>query len=274
LKTNGRVLYQLFKYLIYTLLTIDVFVFFAEELLATRLEFPGGVALRDYFKAYAATIDTAAWVVLLLMFELETYVLERRHFTRPVAWFLHSLRAICYLFIILAFYGYVVDAIFVHRVSPLPGVSSLCALAGQGWSYAITFGEYMEITAMNCASFTHLDTFVRFDGVSAVVDQPGLTQIQYLAWVDVVNAGVWVLVVLLLEVDVRLQERNRLEGLALQLSTIAKVLFYSILALAVVAWMVLGDLVDWWDALLWLVAFVFIELNIFEWRQQAQEAAT
>lgn len=274
MKTNGRVLYQLFKYLIYTLLTIDVFVFFAEELLATRLEFPEGVALRDYFKAYAATIDTAAWVILLLMFELETYVLEDRHFTRPVAWFLHSLRAICYLFIVLAFYGYVVDAIFVHRVSPLPGVNNLCALAGQGWSYAITFGEYTEITAMNCASFTHLDTFVRFEGVSAVVDQPGLTQIQYLAWVDVVNAGVWVLVVLLLEIDVRLQERNRLEGLALQLSTIAKVLFYSILALAVVAWMVLGDLVDWWDALLWLVAFVFIELNIFEWRQEAQEAAT
>ena len=38
------------------------------------------------------------------------------------------------------------------------------------------------------------------------------------------------------------------------------------LGLAVVAWMVTGDFVDWWDAFLWLVAFIFIEMNIFEWR--------
>ena len=25
---------------------------------------------------------------------------------------------------------------------------------------------------------------------------------------------------------------------------------------------------DFWDAFLWLVAFVFIELNVFEWRQE------
>jgi hypothetical protein len=87
----------------------------------------------------------------------------------------------------------------------------------------------------------------------------------------VINAGVWLLVVLLLETDVRLQEKNRFEGLALYASTAAKFVLYSILALAVVAWMVTGDFVDWWDAFLWLVAFVFIELNVFEWRQESHE---
>ena len=273
MKINGRVLYQLFKYSIYTLLTINVFVFFGEELLATRLEYPRGISGSEIFKAYAATIDTAAWVVLLLMFELETYVLEDRHFTRPVTISLHTLRAVCYLFIVSAFYGYVVDAMYVYQTSPLPGVSDLCALVGQNWSYATTFGEYVEITASNCASFSNLDTFVRFDEVAAVVDKPGLTGIHFLAMVDVVNAGVWLLVVLLLETDVRLQEKNRFEGLALYLSTVAKFILYSILALAVVAWMITGDFVDWWDAFLWLVAFVFIELNVVEWRQESQEEA-
>ena len=32
-----------------------------------------------------------------------------------------------------------------------------------------------------------------------------------------------------------------------------------------------GDFVDWWDALLWLIAFVFIELNVLEWRQEDKE---
>jgi hypothetical protein len=273
LKINGRVLYQLFKYSIYTLLTINVFVFFGEEWQATRLEYPQGISGSDIFKAYAATIDTAAWVVLLLMFELETYVLEDRHFTRAVTISLHTLRAVCYLFIVSAFYGYVVDAAYVYQTSPLAGVSDLCALAGQDWSYATTFGEYVEITASNCGSLSNLDTFVRFDGVAAVVDQPGLAGIHFLAMVDVVNAGVWLLVVLLLEADVRLQEKGRFEGLVLYLSTAAKFILYSMLALAVVAWMITGEFVDWWDAFLWLVAFVFIELNVVEWRQESEEEA-
>jgi hypothetical protein len=271
LKINGRVLYQLFKYSIYTLLTINVFVFFGEEWQAARLEYPQGIPGSEIFKAYAATIDTAAWVVLLLMFELETYVLEDRHYSRRVRLSLHALRATCYLFIVSAFYGYVTDALYVFKTSPLAGVSDLCTLASQGWSYATTFGEYVEITAANCTSLSNLGAFVRFDGVAAVVDEPGLAGIHFLALVDVVNAGVWLLVVLLLEADVRLQEKNRFEGWALYLSTAAKFVLYSILALAVVAWMVTGDFVDWWDAFLWLVAFVFIELNVFEWRQESHE---
>ena len=271
---NGKVLYQVFKYSIYALLTIDVFVFFGEEVLATRLEYPDGVAPGDILKAYAATIDTAAWVILLLMFELETWVLEDRHFTRRVALALHAFRAICYVFIVSAFYGYIVDAQFVHHVSALPGVSSVCSLADQGWSYATTFGEYSEIAAANCASFSDQAGLLQFDGTQAIVDVAGLADIQLLAMIDVVNAGVWLLVVLLLEIDVRLQEHDRFEGLALYLSTVAKVVLYSTLAAAVVVWAIKGEFVDWWDAFLWLVAFVFIELNVFEWRQESHEAAT
>lgn len=272
MKINGKALYQLFKYSIYGLLTINLYVFFSQEILATRLEFPDGVAAGDFLQAYAATVDTAAWVVLLLMFELETGVLEDRQFTRLVSWSLHALRAICYLFIISAFYGYIVDTVFVYHTSPFPGVTDLCALVGQNWSYATTFGEYAEITVANCASFTDLDVFQRFDGTQAVVDMPGLADIRFLAWVDVVNAGVWLLVVLLLEADVRLQEHNKYEGLVLFLSTVAKIVLYSILGIAAVIWFVKGDFVDWWDAFLWLVAFIFIEMNVFEWRQESHEA--
>ena len=202
MKVNGRIVYQAFKYTVYALLTINVYIFFSEEVAAVGLEYPGGLALRDFFKAYAATIDTAAWVVLLLMFELETFVLEDRHFTRVVTWTLQVVRIGCYFFIVSAFTGYVEDAIFVHQVSGLAGIDNLCSLAGQGWSYAITFGEYVEITAANCASFTNLDTFTRFDGLNVVVDEPGMAQVKFLAWVDVINAGVWLLIVLVLEIDV------------------------------------------------------------------------
>ena len=86
--------------------------------------------------------------------------------------------------------------------------------------------------------------------------------------VDVINSGVWLLVVVVLEIDVRLQERQKLEGLVLQLSNASKFVLYSLLLLAAIYWGVKGDFVDFWDAFLWLLAFVFIELNIFEWRQE------
>ncbi|MGI9222686.1 MAG: hypothetical protein ACR2QS_16795, partial [Woeseiaceae bacterium] len=216
--------------------------------------------------AYVATIDTAAWVVLLLMFELETYVLEDRHFNKAVTWSLQGCRAICYFFIVSAFIDYANSLVFVQAVSPLAGISDLCSLAGQQWSYAVDLDEYVSITAANCATLSSATKFVLFDGLQATVDLPGHTAIVGLAWVDVINAGTWLLIVLVLEIDVRLQEKGRLEGKALRASTIMKYLLYSILIVALAYWGMNGDFVDSWDASLWLLAFFFIELNVVEWR--------
>ncbi len=264
-------LFQLFKYSVYALLAMNVYWFFAEEHLAAKLQFPNGVGLTDMIEAYAATIDTAAWVVLLLMFELETYVLEDRHFTRRVTWGLHGLRAICYAFIVYAFYGYIVNVTFLGGVSALPGVSDLCTLAANEWSYAIDLDEYSAITAANCGSFSTAISFLRFDTMEAVVDAEGYRALTALAWVDVINAGVWLLVVLVLEINIRLQEHDRYGGLALRISNAAKAVLYSLLLLAATYWGLKGDFVDFWDAFLWLVAFVFIELNVFEWRHESLE---
>jgi hypothetical protein len=115
---------------------------------------------------------------------------------------------------------------------------------------------------------------MRLPGLSVAVDQNGLTEIVRLAWVDVINAGVWLLVVLVLEFDVRMQERNRLVGLALRISNLSKYILYTILLFAAIYWGIKGDFVDFWDAFLWLVAFVFIELNVFEWRQETTAATS
>ena len=158
---------------------------------------------------------------------------------------------------------------------PLASISDLCSLVAGGWSYAATLDEYVAITAANCSNWTDASSFLRYRDLPAVVDVTGSIEIIRLAWVDVINAAVWILVVVVLEIDVRLQERDRLEGIALRISNSAKFVLYSTLLLAAVYWGVKGDFVDFWDAFLWLVAFVFIELNVFEWRaeEQAERAA-
>ena len=248
-------------------------MFWSEEVLAAAVQFPGGVSAIKLIDAYAATIDTAAWVVLLLMFELETYVLEDDQFSRPVAWSLHGIRALCYVFIVYAFYGYIVNLSFIMQATQLAGVTDLCALVTDGWSYAIDLDEYSDITAASCGTFSDSTAFMRFEGITAVVDANGLAAIRTLAWVDVINAAVWLLIVLILEADVWLQERNRLEGNALRISNLIKFVLYTTLLLAAIYWGIKGDFIDFWDAFLWLGAFVFIELNVFEWRQEAHESA-
>ena len=109
--------------------------------------------------------------------------------------------------------------------------------------------------------------------MNAVVDAVGFFEIRALAWVDVINAAVWLLVVLILELDVRLQEKNRLEGAVLKVSNFLKTVFYSILFVAAVYWGIKGDFVDFWDAFLWLVAFFFIEKNVVDWRHESADAA-
>jgi hypothetical protein len=268
LTINSSRLFQLFKYTVYAFLTFNIYLFFDEEFAAAALQFPNGIDAVDIIEAYSATVDTFAWVVLLLMFELETYVLDDDQFTRTTTWSLHGLRAICYAFIVYAFYGYIANLAFVVDTVPLADITDVCSLLPGEWSWASTLDEYVRITAANCGSWSEAGSFVQFRDLPAVVDAAGLTEIVRLAWVDVINAAVWLLVVLVLEIDVRLQEQNRLEGLALRVSSAAKFVLYGTLFLAAIYWGIKGDFVDFWDAFLWLVAFVFIELNVFEWREE------
>ena len=210
--------FQIFKYLVYALLTFNIYVFFAEEWAAAAFRFVDGVALIDVIEGFAASIDTAAWVVLLLMFELETYVLEDKHITRRVAWALHGLRAICYAFIVYAFDGYLTKLIFLLGSNALAGSSDLCALAQAGWAYAVDLDAYVALTADNCRALSSSAYLIAFTGMNTVVDQAGFTEIVRLAWVDVINSAVWLLVVMFLEVDVRLQERQITTGTIHQIS--------------------------------------------------------
>ncbi len=268
---NRDMLFKFFKYLVYVLLAMNIYWFFVEEFAAAQLQFPDGVLLKEMIIAYAATIDTAAWVILLLMFELETYALDDQQFTKTVVWSLHGLRAVCYAFIVYAFYGYITNLNFVQSTTQLADIAELCGLAGDQWAYAVDFDEYEVITAANCDSFSSAGSFLRFDGMRAVVDAAGLAAITGLAWIDVINSGVWLLVVIVLEIDVYLQEHNRYEGMALYASYVFKAVLYSALLYAAVYWGAKGSFVDFWDAFLWLVAFVFIELNVFEWQQESRE---
>ncbi len=202
------------------------------------------------------------------MFELETYVLDDHQFTKKVALSLRLVRIISYLFIVYAFYGYLVVLFYTLDISPLENITNLCNLTNGQWTYSIDFQEYQIINSENCLTLSSSNTFLQFSGINAVVDNNGYIDIVRLAWIDVINSSVWLLVVLVLEADVYMQENNINNVLINETSKISKYILYAILFFNAAFWSLNGDFVDWWDAWLWLIAFIFIELNIIQWKDE------
>jgi len=264
---QGR-LYQLFKYAVYALLTANIFFFFAEEWAAAAHRFTEGIRAPELIEAFAATIDTAAWVILLLIFELETSVLNGRQVSTRARWGLNILRTFCYVFIIYAFYGYLVKMLFLGQTDVIEDITDICTIVDGTWAYAIDLDEYEILTAANCTGFSLANSFLQLPGLSALVDKAGFIEIFRLSWVDLINSGTWLFVVLVLEMDVRVQQGNSLFSVFQRVSSFSKWILYGILLLAAIYWGFKGDFVDFWDAFLWIVAFVFIELNVFNLQQK------
>lgn len=79
-------------------------------------------------------------------------------------------------------------------------------------------------------------------------------------WLDATNALLWIGVVIVLELEVRLPQavarhRRLLTGVSFGL--------YAALAAVALAWLLRGEWLDGYDALLWIAAFALIELDLF-----------
>jgi hypothetical protein len=263
--TIGRILYRAAKYLIYGLLTVNVGLFLQEEMLSAQHALDSGSNLSSLIQLFSATLDTAAWVILLLLFELETAVIPDEKLVGKTKWLIHGVRFLCGAAIVSACLGYIGEWEVFLVSAPAP--ANPCELVDGRWSVLLDFDDFTPLTPENCLALG--DNALQATGLSYVLATPAAFESAYdLALVDVVNASAWILVVILLEIEVRLQLRGGVPGQFQWLMNGFKVVLYTTLALAAVYWGFEGEFLDFWDAALWLFAFVFIELNVFAWQQE------
>ncbi|MGB0936701.1 MAG: hypothetical protein ACPGTQ_04540 [Colwellia sp.] len=262
--------FQGFKYLVYTLLAYNVYMFFEEEWLASKVIFAAGLNLDNVIEAFASTIDTAAWLVLLLLFELETYVIDDEKLKGSTKWALHGIRSFCYIFILYSLYGYITKLGLLSFFSAT-SITDLCTL-GKDWKFMETMNVYNALTIETCKTLTVSGTeYFTFEKHKLITDAASLLNVKALGWVDVINASAWVAVVVMLEVDVRTQLGSISSKFWQKYNIYFKVTLYGILLAAAIYWGVTGNFLEFWDAFLWILAFVLIELNIFEWQEEIAE---
>ncbi len=263
---NSRLVFNLFKYAVYAFLAYNIFLWFQEDFAASAETFGDTVSWRNVVEAYSATIDTAAWVVLLLLFELETAVIPDEKLQGGLKWFMTGIVAICYALITWAFYGYLLKYNVITNTVPF-SIADVCSLAGTEWNYVVDMDNYPPIDAVSCLVLQGQELF-RLSGLEIIGTAASLKTAVGLAIVDIINAGTWLIIVVLLQIEVWLQLKDMLTGRLMLIAKLTKGFFYSLLFVCAAYWGFNGSFLDFWDAFLWLVAFIFIELNIFQWHEE------
>ena len=266
---NPQNIFRFFKYAIYALLAYDAVLFFEADLAASAQTFGDTVTWRNVIEAYSATFDTVAWVLLLLLFELETAIIPDHLLKGGLKWFLKALSGICYFFIIYSFYGYIYKYGVVTDLVPF-AIDDVCSLIGTNFTYVLTLDEYLPLDQAVCTAMNGVPV-MQISGTEIIGVEPYLGDAIALAVIDMVNAGDWLIIVLLLEIEVFLQLKDKLTNKMMFAAKYIKGFFYLVLFICAIYWGVEGSFLDFWDAFLWLVAFIFIELNIFQWHSETEE---
>lgn len=96
---------------------------------------------------------------------------------------------------------------------------------------------------------------------AAAIGVAAITYVYGQAWLDALNSGLWILVVALLELEVRYPlavKRRRAWFVA------AATALYASLAAPVLMWAWRREWFEAYDALLWITAFATIELNVLQ----------
>jgi hypothetical protein len=258
---------KIIKYTVYFSLIVNFGFYFNDDYLAFHAALPENAPLADIMQQFTTSIDMAAWIGLVFLFELETYALSDEAFEGWVTKALHAGRLVCYISIAYAAYGYTAESLENFDVSSVDEITDICQLADQGTSLQMDVIAYVEITSDNCAELSNDSEFYRISDEVSIIDASTLPHVQWMGWIDIDNAYVWIIVVLLIELEVWLQATDRFASRALRVVRQTKSIFYLVLIGNGVVWALTGYVLYVWDAFLWIFGFWAIELNLAEWEQ-------
>ena len=272
LSINAHVVKQSFKWVVYSLLLVNFALYLNWDWHGATHALGPAEPLLKWLQAYATSIDYAAWLALIILLELETYVLSDEVFTPLVRRFVHGIRLLCYLFILHTVYAYSVNTYEVYfKVEEAAGVSDLCQVADGHISF-VSNQQYTYLDAGNCGPMGTGEDYYLLDKGRVITDSANLARERWLAWLDVIEAVIWLLIVALIEITIRLQERGVSSGRTIATLNYLKIGCYGALMAMAIHWGLTGLFLNFWDETLWIGGFAVIEMNMSDWRGEMEEA--
>ncbi|MBQ61648.1 MAG: hypothetical protein CMQ19_06180 [Gammaproteobacteria bacterium] len=256
------------KWSVYSLLLVNFGVYITDDWQVYQASLSSDAPLDAIFETFADTIDMGAWIGLVILLELETYILPEEAFEGWTDIILKLFRGVCYVLICYAAYGFTTSALESYDLTPIPEVTNLCDIANEGRYLQINIVDYEDITADNCDTLSPDVEFFQIGENVSLIGKSALPHVQNMGWIDISNAFVWILVALLIELEVALQSADIFDSRTLSRVRSIKTVFYGVLFVNAGIWAATGYPIYAWDAMLWIVGFWAIELNLAEWEEE------
>ena len=265
--SNMHKIQQAVKWTVYTLLIINFVFYVFEDWDRAIHTLHAGSTFLDWASEFANSIDESAWFLLLFMFELETYVVAEEDWKGWIAHTIRGVRLFCYALIAHTVYAYIIVVISLQPTVAVENVSDLCGLTSAHVSYVYNL-EYTEVNDQTCGELSGESQFYWLAEDPVVSDMAGLNLERDLAWADLIEAVVWLLILLAIEIVVRLQSRGVTGGALISTGNALKVFLYLTLIALGVYWATLSHWLYFWDELVWIGGFAAIEMNVSQWRDE------
>ena len=261
---------QAVKWAVYSLLIINFGFYIAEDWNRAIHTLVSSSTFLDWTSEFATSIDESAWFILLFMFELETYVIADKDWSSWIERSVRGVRLLCYVMLAHSVYAFTFIVINLQPTTLVEGVSSLCEMTGDNVSYVYNL-EYTEINDQTCGGLSAETEYYWLADDPLVSDMPGLILERRLAWADLIEVVVWLLILLAIEVAVRLQSQGVTGGTIISTGNAIKLFLYGTLALLAIYWATLSHWLYFWDEFVWIAGFAAIEMNLSEWRDELLE---
>ncbi len=268
--SNMHKIQQAVKWTVYTVLIINFVFYVFEDWNRAVHTLHAGSTFLDWTSEFANSIDESAWFLLLFMFELETYVVADEDWKGWIAHTVRGVRLFCYVLIAHTVYAYIIVVANLQPTVAVENVSDLCGLTSADVSYVYNL-EYTEVNDQTCDELSGESQFYWLAEDPVVSDMAGLNLERDLAWADLIEAVVWLLILLAIEIVVRLQSRGITGGALISTGNALKVFLYLTLIALGVYWATLSHWLYFWDELVWIGGFAAIEVNVSKWRDELLE---
>jgi len=267
--TNAQKIQQIVKWAVYSLLIVNFIFYIAEDWDRAMHSLREGATVFQWTSEFAVSIDELAWFALLFMFELETYVLEDAQWKGWVSQTVRGVRLFCYLMLAHTIVAYGIETMELIEDRPVTGVTDLCSMTESDVSFVYNL-EFTHIDDETCSELSTSAEFFWRTQDTTVTDVQGMELERNLMVVDLIEAVVWLLILLAIEIVVRLHDRGITQGPRIKAANTASLVLYSILVAVAAYWGWLSHWLYVWDEFLWIAGFAAIEMNVSAWGDEIQ----